>query len=276
MRIELLIIAALLVMYYNHLQLWFSKWTDFDSFYSIGILVLVFIFFFLRDHREELAQIPHQPSRTGIPIILGGLVLYYVGTKADIAYFYSFSLPLLIAGIVLWLYGRNMLLKILPLLLFFTIALPVLPVFRVTMPFQLIMANVTSGFLNFIGLKASYSGSLIVLEDRLIDVEAGCAGVTSLYSLFVATLMYVYYKNIKFLHKFYLVLASLVLSVVGNFTRITITSLYILYNGSGGSYYQFHENLGIAIFVILLGIVFITANVMEETEQEKTNLTEQT
>lgn len=266
MKTGFLLIIAVLVMYFNHLQYWVSKWFDFDSFYSIGILVLIFIFNFLKDRREELAKIPQSPSLTGYPVILAGLAFYYVGTKGEINYFSSFSLPLLIAGIVLAVYGKKLLLKILPVLFFFAISLPVLPVFRITMPFQLVLAEYTSYFLDFIGLQASYSGSLIMLENRLIDVEAGCAGVTSLYSLFVATFMYIYYKDIKIIYKFYLIAASIILSVIGNFTRITVTSLYILYNPGDPSYEKFHENLGIVIFIILLGVVFVTVKTIEGPE----------
>lgn len=266
MRAEFLILGALVLMYFNHAQYWVSKWLDFDSFYSIGILVLIFIFHFIRDKKEELAQMPHQPFRiAGIPIILVALVLYYVGTKADIKYFSSFSLPALIAGITLSLYGRQVFMKILPVLIFFTVALPVLPVFRITMPFQLLLAEYTSYFLNFIGLNASFSGSLIILENRLIDIEAGCAGVTSLYSLFVATFMFIYYKNISIFLKVYLILASFVLSLIGNFTRITLTCLYLLYNGPA-NYEVFHEYLGMVIFVVLLIVMFTTATVLEGTE----------
>ncbi|MCK5176781.1 MAG: exosortase/archaeosortase family protein [Candidatus Aenigmarchaeota archaeon] len=203
-------------------------------------------------------------------MILLGLILYYVGTKADINYFYSFSLPILIAGIILSIYGKKLFVKILPVLIFFTISLPILPVFRVTMPFQLLLAKSTSWYLNFIGLNASYSGSLIMLENRFIDIEAGCSGVTSLYSLFVATFMFIYYKNIKLLHKTYIILASFILSLIGNFTRITITSLYILYNGTG-NYEKFHENLGIAIFIFLLIVVFIAVTIVEEPENAEQN-----
>lgn len=266
MRIEFLILLTLLVMYFKHAQYWVSQWFDFGSFYSIGILVLIFIFFFFKDHGKELLELPKQPSKTGIPLILFALVMYYVGTKADIRYFSSFSFPLLLAGIVLSLYGKNMLLKVLPVLFFFTVALPVLPVFRITLPFQLVMSKAVSAFLGMLGLQSGYSGSLILLEGRHIDVEAGCAGVTSLYSLFVATFMYVYYKNIDFIKKVYLVAGSLVLSIIGNFFRISITCLYILYNGGKGQYEQFHENLGIVIFVILLCVVFVAANTLEEPE----------
>lgn len=271
MRIDFLIAITLIVMYFEHLKVWISKWLDFDSFYSIGLLVMLFVFFFFKDQKDELAKIPHRPLKIGFPIILAGLALYYVGTKGDIAYFSSFSLPLLLAGIILSLYGKELFIKILPVLAFFTVALPVLPVFRITMPFQLVLAEYTSYLLNFIGLNATYSGSLIILDNNLIDVEAGCAGVTSLYSLFVATFMYVYYKNIKFIHKVYLIAASIVLSIIGNFARITITSLYIMYNGNSSTYEQFHENLGIIIFVILLCVVFITVNAIEEPEDAEQN-----
>ncbi len=266
MKPDFLILAALLLMYFEHLKSWTGKWLDFDSFYSIGLLVLVFVFFFFKDNWKELAKIPHKPLKIGYPVILIALVLYFVGTKADIVYFSSFSLPLLIAGIVISLYGKDLFLKILPVLLFFTIALPVLPVFRITMPFQLMLSQITAHFLNFIGLNASYSGSLIILENQLIDVEAGCSGVTSLYSLFVATFMYIYYKNIKFINKVFLIIGSIILSLIGNFVRITITSFYILYNGGGQSYEKYHENLGIIIFIILLGIVFIATSILEGPE----------
>ncbi len=269
MKTGFLLITAILVMYFNHLQYWVSRWFDFDSFYSIGILVLIFIFIFLKDKREELAKIPQSPLLIGYPVILASLVFYYVGTKADISYFSSFSLPMLIAGIVLVLYGKKLLFKILPVLFFFTISLPVLPVFRITMPFQLLLAEYTSYFLDFIGLQAYSSGSLIILENRLIDVEAGCAGVTSLYSLFVATFMYIYYKDIKIIYKFYLIIASIILSVIGNFARITITSLYILYNSGDPSYEKFHENLGIVIFIILLGCIFVSVKIIEEPEDAR-------
>jgi hypothetical protein len=38
-----------------------------------------------------------------------------------------------------------------------------------------------------------------------------------------------------------------------------------------GQYEQFHENLGIVIFVILLCVVFVAANTLEETENAEQN-----
>ncbi|HSA07193.1 MAG TPA: exosortase/archaeosortase family protein [Candidatus Gastranaerophilales bacterium] len=264
---DILIFLTLILMYLSYLPNWFKKWTDFDSFYSFFPFLILFFYHFYKENNEKIQNMLTKSSKLGWIFLIPAILTYYAGTITDIAYLVCGSLILLIFGGVLFLYGKRILNELMPVLILFSISIPVLPIDRLAAPLQILIAEVITGLLNFMNVESHNLGCNIYIGNHLLTVEAGCTGVKSLSSLLIISIILIYFKKVKNIVKIGIFALAFILSVLANITRIMITNFYIIYNGTEGAD-AFHYNVGFAVFVLSLIILFITVELLEEEKSE--------
>jgi len=260
---DLIIFFALCVLYFKYIPAWTKEWFDFDSFYSFFPFLIIFGVQFFKIKAEELKKAEKNPINWGFLPATIGLLFYYIGIKADIDFLSGLSLPLLLSGTVLFLYGKKIFMIVLPVIILLSLSIPVLPIFRFTTPLQIFLAAIAAKILNILNINAYALGSSIFIDKYLVTIEAGCTGVRSLSSLLIVNFLLFYFKNISILKKFFIVLLSLAISFVGNMIRILLIDFYIIYNGLKGSE-AFHYYIGLGLFALSLLIILIINEFIEE------------
>ncbi|HBG49062.1 MAG TPA: hypothetical protein DDW90_06095 [Cyanobacteria bacterium UBA9971] len=260
---DLIIFFALSVLYLKYIPNWTKEWFNFDSFYSFFPFLIIFVVQFFKTKAVELQKTEINPTNLGLLPLITGLLFYYTGNKADMDLLSGLSLPLLFSGILLLLYGKNLFMIVLPVIILLSLSIPVLPIFRLTTPLQIFLADISAKILNFLNIGAYSLGSNIFIDKYLVTVEAGCTGVKSLSSLLVINFLLFYFKNISVFKKFLIISFSLAISFIGNIIRILLIDFYIIYNGLKGSE-NFHYYIGLGIFALSLLIILVINEFIED------------
>lgn len=262
-KFDFVVLAALCILYLKYIPVWTEEWFNFDSFYSFFPFLIVFGVQFFKIKTEELKKNKINPNNWGLfPLIIGGFV-YYAGIKADMALIYGLSLPLILSGAILFLYGKRIFMTVLPVIILFSLAIPVFPVFRITAPLQIFLADAVTQILCFLNINAHALGSDIYIDRYLVTIEAGCTGIKSISSLTVVVFLLFYFRNISVIKKVSVVLFALLISFSGNIMRILFINFYVIYNGPEGAE-SFHYGIGFAVFVISLLIILFMNEFIED------------
>lgn len=180
---ELFLVFILIIMYKESIPAWFKEWTDADSFYALGFFVIGFNFYYIKTNFALLKEIPKSSSFIGIILVIISSLLYIVGTRGSMDYLIGSSLPILISGIILSIYGVETFKKLLTPIVLLALILPILPLHRITMPLQIISTEISSAVLKFLGLNSFTEGSILYINNFRLAVVAGCSGLKSLFSL---------------------------------------------------------------------------------------------
>jgi exosortase len=265
---EILAISLFCLMFSKQASSWVSEWSNLDSFYAFGFFMLGFIFYVIRENYQKYSNIELKPSWVGIIFLIFGLCLYVFGVRADYEYIANASVPAFLVGAFICFRGIKFTKTVLFTVILFTFALPVLPLHRITMPFQLLSAKATTFILSFLGLNAFNEGNSILLENQRISVVAGCSGLKSLYSIFFICVIYAYFINSSLFKKIWFVILSIPLALAMNILRILSVSFFVLYNGHENAE-SFHDNAGIVVYILSIGIIVFSAGLINKKPEEK-------
>ncbi len=119
-------------------------WSSSDE-YSHGFFIVPICIYILWRKKEILAEIPGRPSSWGLGLLIFSLLLYLLAHFAEIVTLASFPMVLLLAGIIIYLYGFLMLKQLLfpSFLLLFMIPIPAQIYSSLTIPLQLFVTKVS-------------------------------------------------------------------------------------------------------------------------------------
>jgi len=209
-------------------------------------------------------------------IILGGLV-YWFGMRAENQYFGYLSLQILLAGVILWLWGW----AVFRILLFpwaffiFTWPLPFLdPI--IAFPLRMVMSTMASHLLPVLGIPCVQSGTaLLSSPDTLhgipigarfqIDIADPCSGIRSLFALLMFSALFGYLLLPRLWQQWLVFLSAFPLAILGNLARVVMLVLGSIIFGNafaiGTTEHPswFHEGCGFLIYAVALGAEFALA-----------------
>lgn len=262
---EITFLFILGFMFFNLSQEWVSQWLEVDSFYSFGLFLLIFVGYLIKKDYEKLSGLITKGSWYGIPFLILGFFLYVIGIRAEYDFVANAAFPVFIAGAILVFKGKELFKALLFPLILLTFALPVLPLHRITMPFQLLSAEITTATLNFLGLNAVNMGNIISVEGHTISVVAGCSGLKSLYALFFICVIYSYFIKTSLKRKFYFVSASIPFAIFMNVLRILAVSFFVMYNGEQDAK-DFHDAAGTIVYIISIIVIIVISRLIENDD----------
>ncbi|NBQ55228.1 MAG: exosortase/archaeosortase family protein [Verrucomicrobia bacterium] len=223
-------------------------------------------------HRwKDLQKVPIRPSMAGIPLVVGALVLFWVGYKIDITIVGFFSLQLMVGGLILWFLGWAMMKELLFPYTFLLFSYPFYFLDNlVAFPLRGLMCQLSQGFLNLIGVDTMRIGTALVSapdyvaglkqgERFALDVATPCSGIRSLFALMMVSALYAHLTLEKTWQKWALFLLSPALAVAGNFARMLMLTFGTMTLGSAVAIgteqnpTTYHLAAGFAVFIVALG-----------------------
>lgn len=234
-------------------------------------LVLPISGFLVWRKRQELAALPIQGSWMGLPFLLGSLALFWIGYRVDNYFIGIGSVYILVAALIIWLFGWRWMKSLAFPWAFLFFALPLLFLesglaFRL----RLIMSDASVFLLNATGVHTVQQGTAILsAPDVLIGVPQGaqfsvdvadpCSGIRSLFALTMVTALYSYFSIKPFWKQLLLFACAVPLAVVGNMARIMMLTIGTIAVGPKiaiGSLEHpslFHQFAGYLVFIVALG-----------------------
>ena len=230
-----------------------------DPNFSHGFFVPLFSAFIVWQDRGRLAAIPKAPSAWGIPVIVLALLTLILGVFGAELFLSRASIILLIAGLVLFFAGREVLIAVLfpVLLLILMIPIPAIVFSQVTFPLQILASKLAAWSLPIFGVPVLREGNVINLPAMPLEVAEACSGIRSLLSLTTLAIMYGYLMEKNVAIRFALALASIPVAVAANGLRIVGTGLLVQYWDPDKAEGFFHAFSGWLIFVVSLLMLFV-------------------
>lgn len=230
-----------------------------DPNFSHGFFVPLFSAFVIWQERHRLAQLPLQPSWSGLAITLLALLILVVGQMGAEIFLARFSMLLLLAGLIILFLGWSFLRALFFPLAFLVLMIPIPAIVfnQITFPLQLLASRISAGVLPLLGVPVFREGNVIVLPSMPLEVADACSGIRSLMSLGTLAIIYGYLMDRRIVVRVVLAVASIPIAVVANSLRIVGTGLLVQYWDPEKAEGFFHAGWGWIIFVVSLTALYL-------------------
>ncbi len=227
--------------------------------------LIPFVFAFLVwYHRKALAEAPKQGSNWGLALIGFGAFFYLVAARALQARVALFALPFLLAGVVMFIWGKRVARILAFPFAFLFFLIPAAAIEQTSFRLQFLITGVVEKLSDFFGIKIYSVGTTLRAVDGTwgFDISEGCSGIRSLIAMTMITAIYVHIMEKQLWKKVVIFSLSIVFAVIGNIGRI-FTIILLARLGfpdfAGGLY---HDWSPFIIFPFALGCMILTSKLL--------------
>lgn len=255
----LVLVGVLTLLYWGIMRDLGIQWWDDDN-YNHGFLIPLFSGFLVWRERHRLRAIEPAGSLLGLPVLVGGIALLFLGDLGAENFLMRGSLLVILAGLVLFLSGRATFRAVIfPLgYLLFMIPLPGILFYAVTFPLQRLAAEQAAWALDVLGVPVLLDGNIIHLSQLSLGVTEACSGIRSLISLLAGAVAWAYLMLPGGWLAVAFVASAVPITIVANSARVVATGLIGQWIGVEYASGFFHEFAGWVVylfaFVCLLGV----------------------
>jgi exosortase len=280
-------------------------WTDEN--YSHGLLIPFIIGFILWSQRERFTRTIRRPSAfAGFGAVLLALAALWAGTAGAELFLQRTSLAVMLAGIVLYFWGFNLLrLLIVPLfLLLLAIPIPSIIFNKIAFPLQLFASRCAVWAMSMFDIPVLRQGNVIELmplgarETKKLEVVEACSGIRSLMTLVTLAVVFAYFTHprsdgpdepnnpgssnntklsllVKPLKKFgfwrsaIIVLSAVPIAIFTNALRVSGTGVLARYYGTKVADGFFHSFSGWVIYVVAFLMLFGVGWILDRLQRTR-------
>jgi exosortase len=182
-------------------------------------LIAVFLVWYARD---KLKVAPIGSSRWGWLFIGVGLFLFVAGARTLQARLALTSLPFLLFGVVLCVWGRSVARILLFPIAFLLFMVPLNFLTQATTKLQFIETGAASAICNFFGLAVYTVGTSVnaANESFHFQIDEGCSGIRSLMAIAMLSAVYGHLTQNRLWKKLAIFAAALLFAIIGNTGRL--------------------------------------------------------
>jgi exosortase len=191
-----LIALLFLILYSPTFQMFIYDWSNDDN-YSHGFLVPFIVGYLVWTKRDELRKRVPTPSLWGLVVLVLGLGMYVVGTVGAEWFVRRTSLIVVLAGLILYLGGKDYLRVLLfPLVfLLFMIPLPAIIYTAIAFKLQIMVSVVSAELIALAGVSIYRVGNILEVSSGPLSVEEACSGMRSIMALLALSSLLRIFKN---------------------------------------------------------------------------------
>ena len=254
-------------------------WTDEN--YSHGLLMPFIVGYILWAERARLAAALKRPALVwgGAAVVLA-LATLWAGTAGAELYLQRTSLVLMLAGVVLYFWGWQILrLALVPLaLLALAIPVPAIIFNQVAFPLQLFASRCAVWAMRLFDIPVLRQGNVIELMPlnattiKKLEVVEACSGIRSLMTLITLAVVFAYFthprdearaggrfawlRSYGFWRSGIIVLSAVPIAIVTNAARVSGTGILARYYGTEIADGFFHEFSGWVVYIAAFLLLF--------------------
>jgi len=247
------VLLLLAVMYYKIVPDMVSDWYH-DENYSHGFLVPIIAGYFLWQRWPDLKLRPVKPSVMGLVLIIYGLLQLLVAWFGVEYFTMRSSLIVLLAGVILFWFGREILKCVaLPIgYLIFMVPIPYIIYDMVAFPLKLFVTRVSVAFMKMVGVVVMREGNIIEFPTTTLEVADACSGIRSLISLLAIAVAYAFVLKTTTTRRWIIIFSAIPIAVVTNMLRVIVTGILAQWWGAKAAEGFFHEFAGMTVFVLAM------------------------
>jgi len=245
-------------MYFDSLVFLFRQWVGSED-YSHGLFVPFVSGFLMWQSRSRVIAGGVTQPWLGIVVVVGGLLLYWLGELSTLYLVSHLSLWLIVVGLIVSLVGVSGAKAMAFPLLYLLTAIP-LPVFvyaTLSSQLQLLSSALGVGCLQLVGVTAFREGNVIDLGPVQLQVVEACSGIRYLLPLTSLALLCAYLFKDRMWKRALVFLSSIPISILINGFRIGMIGVLVETYGEGAAagFYHFFE--GWVLFMTSLGLLIL-------------------
>ncbi len=251
-----------------------------DENYSHGLLVPFVIAMIVWREWETIASVPKRALPwLGGALVTAAMLLLFAGTVGAELFTQRISLVLMLAGIVVCLFGTRLLnLLAVPFaLLLLAIPIPQIVFNRIAFPLQIWASQTAVWGIRLFEVPTLRKGNVIDILPRgsmqtiSLEVVEACSGIRSLMTLVTLALILAYFTRrggrpvlggfsfADLLRAAILMIAAVPIAVLTNAARVTATGIFTYYYGKQATESTLHEASGLLVYVAAL-LLLISVN----------------
>jgi exosortase len=253
---------------YGYTWYWlYVRWTEPDTFFAHGFLIPGVFLWLLYRRRECLARLEPSPTWLGLLLIVPALLLHLCAMAVELYSPSGFTLPVLLAGIILYCWGwPHLKLLLFPVaFLFFGVPWPLNWVHAMSFRLKIVAVDLSTQATNLLGTACQESGSFILFAsgERLL-VGNPCSGLRSLIALVALGFLYVMeFLPLNRAGRVVFILLTVPIAMVANIVRIVFLCLLAGHSGVPATQGLAHDLSGYAIYAVALLLMILCGRIME-------------
>lgn len=269
--LSVVLIASFVLAYFPVWKRLVITWYGSDQ-YSHGFFIIPITLYIIWQKKGILAKTPIRPSWWGLALVIFSLLLYLLAHFAEIITVASFSMVLLLAGVIIYLYGVLVFKELLfPLVfLLFMIPIPGQIYSSLTIPLQLFVSEVSVWITSTIGIPIFREGNVLHLPDRTMQVVQACSGLRSMVSLLTLSAIFGYLTLKSNSLRLILFLTGIPIAIFVNIIRVSLMVLAFHYFNYDLTKDSVHTIFGVIIFFIALIIIAFTKGLLSIWDKSAT------
>jgi len=249
----LLCLLMLTIVYLSIVPPMVKDWYT-DGNYSHGFIIPLIAGYFLYERRNALQKIFVEPWGPGLLVIILGLVQLTVAWLGTEYFTMRLSLVVLMAGMVLYFFGREVFkIALLPIsYLIFMVPLPYIIYDAMAFPLKLFVTKVSVGVLSSVGVVVLREGNIIMFPTTTLEVADACSGIRSLMSLLALSVAYAFFVNTTTVKRWIIIASAIPIAIFTNSLRVIVTGILAQYWGAKAAEGFFHEFAGMVVFALAM------------------------
>jgi exosortase len=205
-------------------------------------------------HREKIRQAPKQGSNKGLIFVAIGILLFVLSARCLQPRMALASVPFLIYGSVLYIWGPIVARIVLFPCAFLIFLIPVAAIEQATFRLQFVITGLVGFLSNVFGIKIDAIGTTLTAADNSFNfaIAEGCSGIRSLIAMTMITAIYVHLTQDKLWKKLVILAFSVVFAIAGNVGRIFTVVLVAKFINPKLAAGIYHDYSGYIFFPIAL------------------------
>jgi exosortase len=252
---------AFLFLYYKAIAELITDWSINPNF-SHGFLIPAVALYMVWYKKNELAQVAVEPAKTGILIILFGMLVHFIGNVGSELFLMRFSMIITLAGIIIYYAGYRMFRHLIVPVAYLIMMIPIPAILwnKIAFPLQLFAAKISAAAISMLSIPVFREGNILHLANTSLEVVDACSGIRSLTSLLALTGVFAFLAPVSRVKKWVLFFSAIPIAVAVNVIRLTITGGMAAWIGPETAHGFLHDMSGLIIFgaaLVLVYIVFI-------------------
>ncbi|NOX32314.1 MAG: exosortase/archaeosortase family protein [Deltaproteobacteria bacterium] len=264
------LILVFFFLYHNAIAKLISDWSI-DPNFSHGFLIPFVALYMVWYKQNEIAQVSCESSKTGLFVIIFGMLVHIAGNIGAELFLMRFSMIITLSGIIIYYYGFKMFRQVLVPVAYLIMMIPIPSILwnKIAFPLQLFSASISSQAISLLGIPIFREGNILHLANTSLEVIDACSGLRSLTSLLALTAAFAFLAPLSTFKKWILFLSAIPIAVAVNVIRLTITGAMAAWISPDTAKGFLHDISGLIIFGAALILVYIVFTVEMKIEKIK-------
>jgi exosortase len=253
---------------YQDLPISLWAWARYAPQYNFehAQLVPVIFAFLVWYHREELAKAKKEGCNQGLIWVVLGCLIFAIGARTLQGRVGMAAAPVLLYGIVLYLWGKEVARIMLFPIVFLVFMIPVSAIEQATFRLQFIVTGMARVVCNLIGIHLYAVGTTLRPLDQSFkgfEIAEGCSGIRSLMAMVMVTAIYVHLTQTRLWKKAIILLFSTGFAIIGNAGRIVSIFVVAKFFGADFAGGPYHHASGYVSFPIALAVMVLLSRLLD-------------